>query len=302
VTTLAATVAWALASGVRLSALWYAVYGFRAEALDVILAGPKGSTLRRAFGLFEVAMTSGLVLLLLWFLLSLPRLGRERPGLTAAAAAVVLVDSATIVLGGSYWRPYLFGLVPGAVLALALLASGTAPPHRLATSRVVTTVVVACLVAGSVLSGVRWVRAWTASELPSTPVLVGRGIAAASQPGDTLTIWAGRADLQLASGLASPYRYLWSLPARTRDPGSTELAAVLEGPDAPTWFLAWSPLDAWEDRTPAALQTVLSRRYTAVGTACGGRALYRLRDAPRPAPAVSCAAVRAARSAASTSG
>ena len=72
-----------------------------------------------------MAFASGLVLLLLWFLLSLRRLGRERPVLTLATLAVLLVDCAALVMGGSYWRPYLFGLVPAAVLALALLASGT---------------------------------------------------------------------------------------------------------------------------------------------------------------------------------
>lgn len=98
--------------------------------------------------------------------------------------------------------------------------------------------------------------------------------------------------------MSSPYEYLWSLPARTRDPGSEQLAALLAGPRAPTWFLAWVPLDAWEDRTPRTVGTVLRERYVRVGTACGGHVLYRLRDQPRPAPAVSCAAVRAARLAA----
>lgn len=293
----AAVVAWALAEGVRLSALWYAVFGFRADAFDVIVSGPVGAPLRRAVDLVAVAFTSGLVILLLWFLLSLRRLGRERPVLTVATLAVLLVDCAALVMGGSYWRPYLFGLVPAAVLSLALLASGSpGGSHRPARSRVVTGVVVAVLVAGAVLSGVQWARTWPTAGRPSTSVLVGQGIGAAARPGDTLTVWGGRADIQLASGLGSPYEHLWSLPARTRDPRSERLAAVLDGPRAPTWFLAWAGLDAWDGHALTTVGPVLRERYVKVATACGGHALYRLRDRPRPAPAVSCAAVRAARS------
>ncbi|HEU5242666.1 MAG TPA: hypothetical protein VFU25_11650 [Ornithinibacter sp.] len=294
----AATVAWALAEGVSLSALWYAVFGFRADAFDVIVSGPVGAPLRRAVDIVGVGIASGLMILLLWFVLSLRRLGRERPVLTLAALAVLVVDCAALVLGGSYWRPYLFGLVPAAVLALALLASGTAATtQRPARSRVVTNAVVVVLVAGWVLSGVQWVRTWPTAGRPSTAVLVGRGIGAAAQPGDTLTVWGGRADVQLASGMASPYEHLWSLPARTRDPRSERLASVLAGPGAPTWFLAWAGLDAWEGDAMDTVGPVVRDRYVKVGTACGGHDLYRLRDEPRPAPAVNCAALRAARSA-----
>lgn len=298
-----AVVAWALVEGVRLSALWYAVFGFRADALDVIVSGSVGAPLRRAVDLVAVSFTSGLVLLLLWFLLSLRRLGRERPVLTVATLAVLLVDGAALVMGGSYWRPYLFGLVPSAVLALALLASGTpVGSHRRARSRVVTGVVVTVIVAGSVLSGVTWVRRWPVAGQASNPVLVGQAIGAASRPGDALTVWGGRADVQLASGLDSPYEHLWSLPARTRDPRSERLAAVLEGPQAPTWFLAWAGLDAWEGAAVSTVGPVLRERYVEVGKACGGHRLYRLRDRPRPTPEVTCAAVRAARGAAASAG
>ena len=281
----AATVVWALAEGVRLSALWYALFGFRADAFDVIVGGPLGAPLRRAVDIVGVGFTSGLVLLLLWFVLSLRRLGRERPVLTLATLAVLLVDCAALVMGGSYWRPYLFGLVPAAVLSLALLASGTpGTRQRPARSRVVTGIVVAVLVAGCALSGLQWVRTWPTAAQASTSALLGRGIGTAAEPGDTLTVWGGRADVQLASGMDSPYEHLWSLPARTRDPGSQRLAAVLDGPRAPTWFLAWAGLDAWEDDTPATVGPVLRERYVKVGTACGGHVLFRLRESPAPHP------------------
>lgn len=291
-----ATAAWALAAGVRLSALWYAVYGFRGDAFDVILAGPLGATERRAATLVVVATTTGLALLFLWFLVSSRRLFRERPVLILATGAVLVVDSVSLALGGSYWRPYLFGLVPAATLSLALLTSADpATATRWARPRVVTTALVALLVASSVVSGARWVRSWPQADDPTNGVAIGRAIGATSRSGDTLTIWGGQADVQLASGLASPYQYLWSLPARTRDPGSRQLAGVLAGPQAPTWFLSWVAINAWHDGTAAALDPVLQERYVKTGRACGGHDLYRLKAAPRADPAVGCGPIRAAR-------
>ncbi len=113
-----------------------------------------------------------------------------------------------------------------------------------------TGVVVAGLVVGSGLSAVTWVRTWPAAGRPSTPVswAGASGRLARRRRAHRL---GGRADVQLASGLGSPYEHLWSLPARTRDPRSERLAAVLDGPRAPTWFLAWAGLDAWDGTATA---------------------------------------------------
>lgn len=124
-------------------------------------------------------------------------------------------------------------------------------------------------------------------------MLLGRSIASASEPGDTLTTVGGKADLQLASGLASPYPYLWSLPARVRDPGSRDLAAVLAGSRAPTWVVVWGGLETRGEDTVASVAPRLRDRYERVGTACGGNPVYRLRGAERPTPALSCSRLRA---------
>lgn len=287
-----ATLGWALAEGVRPAAVWEAVYGFRAEATAVIAAAPLWSTAAHALDLVGVLVSSFAALLLLGFVLSLRRLVRERPEATVAAVAVLAGDTVGLVLGGSFWRPYLFALVPGTVLALALLAASGDAAAAHSRSRTVTTTLVAALVLGSGVSAVRWAGTWPGPDFRATAVLLGRAIGQASRPGDTLTVFGGRADAQLASGLASPYPYLWSLPARARDPGSARLASLLRGPDAPTWFLVWTPTDAWEDGSAETLAPVLAARYVRVGTACGGRALHRLRDVERPRPALTCAQLR----------
>jgi hypothetical protein len=296
------TLGWAVAARVRLSALWYAAYGFRGDAFDVILAGPLAAPERRAAHLLTLALATGLVVLFVWFLLSLRRLAGPRPVLTVASTAVLLAASVSIALGGSYWRPYLFELVPAAVLALAMLTTAVTPDPSitsLSSSRrgpglrpdAVTGAVIAVLVISCLIAGVRWVGSWGSLRHPTTSIAVGQAIRAASHQGDTLTVWGGRADVQLASGLSSPYANLWSLPARTRDPGSAQLAAVLAGPKAPTWFLAWADLDAWRDGTQATIEPVLQARYVKAGQACGGHHLYRLRVELRSKPRVSCRAL-----------
>jgi hypothetical protein len=50
------------------------------------------------------------------------------------------------------------------------------------------------------------------------------------------------------------------LPSRVRDPRSERLAAVLAGPGAPTSFLAWAGLDAWESDARDTVGPVLRDR------------------------------------------
>ena len=64
-----------------------------------------------------------------------------------------------------------------------------------------------------------------------------------------------------ASGMASPYPELWSLPVRVRDPHLTDLTAVLESPRRPTWLVvAGDSLETWGVDSPTA-QRVADRRY-----------------------------------------
>ena len=99
----------------------------------------------------------------------------------------------------------------------------------------------------------------------------GAALAAAAEPGDTLTVFGGRADLQLTSGMDSPYRYLWSLPMRTLDPELEQLRALLDSDERPTWFVEWVYLGAWTPEAGAALREEVEEHYVEVGGACGGR-------------------------------
>ena len=119
-------------------------------------------------------------------------------------------------------------------------------------------------------------------------VRTGAAVAAAAEPGDTLVVFGGRADLQVTSGLGSPYPYLWSLPMRTRDPGYADLRRLLGGPDAPTWVVEWVDLGAWDDTGVPGLERVIAERYVARGTACSGHPVYLLRGLERPRVEPTC--------------
>ena len=114
------------------------------------------------------------------------------------------------------------------------------------------------------------------------------GSADSAEPGDTLVVFGGRADLQLTSGLDSPYPYLWSLPMRTRDPEYADLTALLDGPRAPTWLVEWVDLDAWAGAGVPELRAAIDEHYVEVGTTCDDHPIYLLRGVDRPEVTPDC--------------
>jgi hypothetical protein len=119
---------------------------------------------------------------------------------------------------------------------------------------------------------------------------VGSAIGAASAPDDTIVTLYGHSDVDQAAGLSSPYPYLWSLPTKTRDPQLRQLAAVLSGPTAPTWFVTWSHLSSWGVDSADASR-VLASRYRLVADLDGHR-IYLRDGVVRRAPATQVRAPR----------
>ena len=196
---------------------------------------------------------------------------------------MVAVDAAAVAGGGSFWRDYLFPLVPGVALSVALLGAGSGGTGRWTRRLVLATA------ASAAVSLAVWIG-WNASgrqELDE--VATGAALEAAAQPGDTLVVYGGRPDLQLETGMPSPYRFLWSLPMRTLDPDRAELRRLLAGPDAPTWLVEWVPFSSWDPEVGPLLEQAVEQRYVEHGTVCGeGRRLFLLRGLDRPAPEPDC--------------
>jgi hypothetical protein len=84
-----------------------------------------------------------------------------------------------------------------------------------------------------------------------------------ARPCDTVVVAFGHADIVHDSGLASPYPYLWALPAFVRDPRLRALDRLLVSPDAPRWFVAGGDLSHWGP-PGAALQHEVDRHYVPV--------------------------------------
>ncbi len=279
---LLATVGWCLVVGVELHTLWYAVYGFRSDALVVISDGSGEAPTGRAAKLAVIFVATGMALIIGWFLLNLRHAWRTHPAVTAAALAVLAVDGAGVVLGGSYWRPYLLGIVPTVVLCAALVADAPARRGRVMRAGI------GFATASCLVSTVGWVVSNVSGAEPPTEIYTGEAIGEASEPGDTIVVFGGRSDIVFASGLRSPYQHLWSLPMRTNDPELTELTALLQSDDAPTWFVEWVPFDAWNAAGDPEVEAVLSRNYVRVGEGCDDHPIWLLRSVDRPRPAPDC--------------
>ena len=277
-----ATVAWALAAGVRLHTLWYAVYGFRLDAGQVLGESTDSAPMVRAALLVIVAVGAGMVLIIGGFVVHIRAEWSHDPPLVAAVTALLAVDLAGLALGGSFWRDYLFPLLPGTALCAALLAQRASRRGR--AMRAVT----AAAAASTLLCLAGWValNAGGLQELDEHDT--GVALREVAEPGDTLVVFGGRADLQLESGLRSPYPYLWSLPMRTLDRDLSELDALVTGTDPPTWVVEWVRFEHWDALEGGRLATLVEERYVRIGTACGGRPIWLLAGVDRTAPVPEC--------------
>lgn len=277
-----ATIAWARLTGVRLGTLWDTVYGFRAEAARVIADGTTDAPERRAWILLVIALATGLLAVLAGLFAHLRELWLADPPVVAATVVVVVVELLSLAGGGSFWQDYLLPLIPAAALCTALLAGRDGRPGRIMRGVVLFATASAC-------AGLVFWLAWNLTGRQEfDEVRTGEAIARSANPGDTLVVFGGRADLQRTSGLTSPYPYLWSLPMRTKDPGYADLADLLAGPDAPTWLVEWVALDAWSDDGVSELEDVIERQYVEAGRACNGHPIYLRVDVDRPTVAPDC--------------
>ena len=277
-----ATVGWAVAAGVRLEVLGYSVWGFRGDASAVLAAEPASAPAERAALLVLVAAGVGMVAVLGGLLVHVrDEVERDAP-VTWAVLAVLAADAAALVASGSYWRDYLFALVPSTALAAALLARRQSRRGRAMRAVVGLTAV------SSAVSLAVWgvLQVLGLQELDEADT--GSALAAAAEPGDTLVVFGGRADLQLTSGMDSPYPYLWSLPMRTLDPDYEELRALLTSPQRPTWLVQWVHFGAWAPGPGAELREVVEEEYVEVSRGCGDHPVYLRRDAERATPEPRC--------------
>lgn len=255
------TVSWALATGHSVHDLWYAMYGFRSDALEVIASQSLSAPVDRLWRLLGVGVVSGVVVLSARYVAALRRHARRDPALTIAIGAMLTVGYVAILAGGSYWLHYLIGLVPVLALVAAHLARGVG---RLGWSRGALSVV---LVSAAITTGI----SLTTDALAEDPTeqAVKTYLSTASASDDTAVVAYGHANLIEASGLEPGYRSLWSLPMRVHDPDLDHLVTRLSSSDPPTWFVGWNSLNSWDIDEDGRLEQTLADRYREVASICG---------------------------------
>lgn len=272
-----AVVVWAELAGVRLGEVWYSFFGFRTDAARAIAEGGDPYPSGRWISLVARAGWGGLAPFAVLFVARARSLFRTDPALTAAAGALFVTDGALLVLGGSWWPSYLFLLVPGTVVFVALLARddvGWRWARWLGEYAVTATLV------GAGFWAVQLVHPTQHDDPWSTGLAIGD----AARPGDTI-VAPGRPDLTAASGLTAPYPYLWPLIQVTLDPDAHQLARLLGGAQAPTWLVVVPPFTA-DDL--AGLAPVLERGYVPHGVSCAGTPVYLHRGVERPPVTPDC--------------
>jgi len=275
VLTTAVAVAGAASRGTSPGGLWDALVVFRLRAAHVIGVAASEATPQRLGWVLLVLAVSGAAAVI--GLLVVRAVRRPVTPLVAATLALLGWELFGVLAGGSYWLHYLIGLIPGLVLAVALL--DTAPGRLRAATRTVTSY--------AVLAAVVSFGAWHLAAPPAAvPHRIGTWLADRVEPGDTGVVLYGDPDILWTAGLTSPYEHLWSLPVRVRDPDLVELTAVLRGPQPPTWVLAWNDLNSW-GISPGAARAVITARYSLYAVVCGVD-VYRLGLSTREPPVVDC--------------
>lgn len=265
--------------GTSPAAVLFAMYPFRVRATMVAEHTGLAGRLARLASLGTTELLAGgplvvgaLVVVLLAISRAVRRGQRAELGTGWMAAAVATLALAaygvvSVVAGGSYWTHYLVQLAVPTGLSAGLLV--TAVPRL---GRRVAAVVL-------VVASVAWVVGLS-YRTETGSLDAGTDVGRVAEPGDTMVSALGDADIVEAAGLSSPYPYLWSLPARTLDPGLHGLRTLLAGPHAPTWLVVRGPgtlatLDTGHGTVPA--------HYRLVADLCG-RSVYLHAGLQRPVP------------------
>lgn len=247
--------AWSLAHGTSPADVYEATYPFRVKASHAIadnqvLLDQSSSRLKVIWWSF-VASCVPVVLAL--FAVR----GVRKTGHTAFVWGVLALlgwSAFSVLAGGSYWRHYLVESIPPVALAVGLTALSSPRLTRAA---------VALVTASAIGIGLGY--AFFPVSTPGTTI--GSALNKVKQPGDTVAQFFGDAETVRSSGMQSPYRFLWSLPADTLDPRLEELNGVLAGPDAPTWVVVRDDIARNRLAADGAYQ-IIEQRYRRHGTLC----------------------------------
>ena len=268
---MAAAAAWA-ATHAGVGALGYAMYGFRADAGDVIAMHSLTAPETRLETLLGLAVVSGIALVVLQLAAGRWRALLRPDPLVWAVTAAAAVELVGVLLGANYWPHYLIALVPMLALAAGMAAHPAAEPAGQVAGTLrggggTRLVVVIAVLTTAVAAPVAAVSVHTHRSHPDQ---VGWWLASSAAPADTVVVPFTHANVIEASGLSSPYPYSWSLPVRTLDPRLDLLTRTLSRRrGAPTWVVRWDAPHTWGLDPHDRVDRSLRQRYRQVAVVCG---------------------------------
>jgi hypothetical protein len=255
----AATMIWAETASAGVHELAYELFGFRAQGGQTLLAQPTDAQNERLRNLIDCTFRSGLIPVALASLWLLRRRWWREP-LTLAVLAMLLTALVGVAGGGQYWIHYALGLVP-VTAVLAAYAVGKVEAPRLVGALVASSLVITGWHIAKEISDRRAVdETWVGG----TTVWLDQ----VKRPGDTMVVLYGQAGLYQAADIRPAYPFMWTLPMRVLDPRLDDLRALLTGPDAPTFVMAPTPLNAWNIDPHYRLQIALDDHYQQVALVC----------------------------------
>jgi hypothetical protein len=265
-----ALVVWAAAEHVSAHSVWYALFGFRLDAVSA-LSGPAAEG--RLMGLWPPLRDSGLAIAVVLALVGLLRL---RVG---ALVRTVLLGSLTaavigIVLGGSYWAHYLIALVPVTAAAAGALFGRY---------RRLGAIAICAIALPTLLNAEGTASSDSVDFSQSTAVTVGRYIHARALPGQTAYVLYARVNILYYAGVRDPFPYNWSLMMRAVPGAQDRLRRLLASPRRPTWIVKADGTHSFGLDTSGATYRLLAQHYRLAATVCGQRVLLE-RDAPASPP------------------
>ena len=265
---------WLTAARIRPADAWHDVVSSRSVAFDAIWSTSPDDSLRRAGQLLVLGLVTGLLVVVITWLLG----ARRGPGRGSAGVRMitplVAFGVVGIAAGGAYWPPYLLQLAPVAVLAAGAMApwlSGPGTWMRRASRMVATAAVVGSL--ASLVVHTTDPSVWYSQR-------IGEWLADSKAAGDTGFVAYGLPSVLEAADMPSPYPHLWSAAMRTLDPEQTRLRATLAGPRAPSWLVQVNGLNAWGIDDGSRLRDLVEQRYRVVAEICG-RPVFLRKDLTR---------------------
>jgi hypothetical protein len=269
-------VVWALAERVSAHAVWYAMFGFRLDAVHA-LTGPGTGT--RVWQLEPPLVRSGLLLALVFAGFGVAKL-KKSPVVRLTLGAWVLAATLGILLGGSYWHHYLIALVPAAAAGAAAIFGRY---------RLIGALAVVAMAVPTVLTTANVGRSDSADAVQQRAIALGRYVRARSRPGQSFYVMYAQVNSEYYSGMPDPFPYNWSLMMRSVPHAQDRLRRLLASPGRPTWVAVAQPPHAFGLDRGGATKRLLTSHYRFAATVCG-KPLLLAKGAKvlPPPPAIDC--------------